>query len=957
MGGRGGAMSKHEPAGQRVEQAQGAAAPPANEGAALADNTKINEFSAAEPPPPDPEAARAALLAAVEESAPATMEDMDDMEGRSAGIGEKLGGTVKGQAGGVDQSLAGVKETPAPEEVPPAGEQPPGAEAAPTADPELAAATPPAVPDSTVDASEFKEEADSALSEQDIDDEKLSPSRRSRRSPPSPRTSRSSTTKSTAPASRRVARNRPRWPRRARGWPRTRRRPPPSWSSSREARETDVVGDQDAARTAQETGRQSAADQIQQISNDAATAVGEKLDALTENATKAFDDKQQGFLNTFTSNVRSELEAFKDDRYSGVFGWARWLKDKVVSINELDEVKELYERNRNEYVENVKNLILEIVGQIDTTIAECKETLATARTTIQGIIDDLPEAKKAEAIKAQADVEKRFGALERQVAQAATQAFNALAERRKKAMADVDRALNEIKAENEALLDKIVNFVKKLIDLLGKFLKLLTRITRMGLGTFISAALSQAKDGVQNHLWGALQEAFKQWVFWKIPFLEPLLNLPPNWVEMLTALAVNLPSMFMEHLPAMLPAIGIAAMTWLATNLAAKLIPGAGAIMAIIDGIRAAIGLIQSLLSAAEAFFSFVMKVADRANAAADFAMALARGIIAALGALLTFLGIDSLIRKVGGAIAKPFGKIFGKLKDAFKSRKNRKREAKTHERSKEKHQREKDRDGDDPKSRNSRRKAEEHADREQRSRTRKRADDHRRRTHDERRRTNKDRKPDDDKSAKSKRDERKKKDERDKEREDRERLDKAVTALRPKIDALLGKGVSKIRLRVQLAMWRLRHRIKKLALTERGVVAANSPEVLTNPVINENVEGVFRMVLDIARARLEPSLRASTPAQGTPGAEPKPIIIQPGQELTRTAGELRAQAPDVPVARGEQRPGVPFRSADSHPARQRSGRHRAGHRATVLRQRQFHHHATGALSGGDRIAARAGIE
>ena len=162
---------QHEPAGQRVEQAQGAAAPPANEGAALADNTKINEFSAAEPPPPDPEAARAALLAAVEKSAPATMEDMDDMEGRSAGIGEKLGGTVKGQAGGVDQSLAGVKETPAPEEVPPAGEQPPGAEAAPTADPELAAATPPAVPDSTVDASEFKEEADSALSEQDIDDE------------------------------------------------------------------------------------------------------------------------------------------------------------------------------------------------------------------------------------------------------------------------------------------------------------------------------------------------------------------------------------------------------------------------------------------------------------------------------------------------------------------------------------------------------------------------------------------------------------------------------------------------------------------------------------------------------------------------------------------------------------------------------------------------------------------
>ncbi len=903
---RGGAMRTHEPAGKRVDEAQAAAEPPANEGAAKADHTKIGAFAAAEPPPPDAEAARAALLAAVADAAPATMEDMDDMAGRSASIGSTLAGTVGSQVTGVNQTLVGVKAPSEPATVPPAGEQRPGAPAPPTADPDLAAATPPPVPDSTLDASEFKDEAESTLGEQDIDEETLA------KSTEAPLAALANDKKELDTKVDGAAE-------RARGTEQTALTEAHDglaaddaganrfMATARGGREAEVVGAQDTARTTQETGRQSAADRIQTISDAAATTVGEKLDALTDTATKTFDERQQGYLKTFTTNVQAELDAFKDDRYSGVFGWARWLKDKVVSINELEEVEALYRRNRDAYIENIKNLILEIVGQIDTTIADCKQTLKTARAEIQGIIDQLPKDKQAEARKAQAAVDKRFNALERQVAQAAAQAFGALAERRKKAIADVDRALAEIKAENEALLDKIVNFVKRLIDLLGKFLKLLTRITRMGLGSFLSAGLGQAKDGVQNHLWGALQEAFKQWLFSKLPFVEPLLNLPPNWLEMLTALSVNLAGLFMEHLPAMLPAIGVAAMTWLAISLAAKLIPGAGAIMAIIDGIRAAIGLIQSLLSAAEAFFAFVMKVADRAYAAVDFATALARGIVAAIGALLTFLGVDALIRRVAGAIAKPFAAIFARLKGLLKSRKNRKRDARAKERQKERHEREKEPGGDDPASRNARRRAEDDADRERRERNRRRDNEERRRAEGDRS-ASRGRKPDDPSTAKARQNEREREQARAREREARERLERAVTILRPRIDGLLARGVSRLRLRAQLGFWRLQFRIRRLALTQTGVVAANSPEVLTNRVINENVEGVFRMVLDIARDRLRPSLAAASPTMETAGAEPRPIIIEPKQELTRTAAELRSQSPDVPAA-GGKRPGVPFRS------------------------------------------------
>ena len=916
-------MASHDPADKRVGDAQAAAEPPANEGASRADGTQVGTVSQAEPPPPDPEAARAALMAAIEESAPATLEELDDMESRSGVIGTAIAGNVSGQVSGVTGTLDAVNETPAPEAVTPAVPQPPGAEAPATADPDLAAATPPAVPDESLDASEFKEEAESTLAEQDIDDATLAKANE-------------------APLAE-VAKDKQELDEKVEGAGARARGDESAalteandglamdeagavgeMASTREEREAEVLADQDTVRGAKETEHQSAADRITAIADKAQENVNAKLDTLSDDSTKAFDDKQQGYLETFKSTVRSELDAFKDDRYSGAFGWARWLKDKVVSINELDEVKALYERNRDAYIKNVNALILDIMGKIDQTIADCRTTLETARTEIQTIIDtEVPEAEKAEALKAQQAVETRFAALETQIKSTQAQAFNALAERRKKAISDVDRALDEIKAENEALLDKIVNFVKKLVDLLGKFLKLLTRVTRMGVGSFISAALGQAKDGVQNHLWGALQEAFKQWVFSKIPFLEPLLSLPPNWFEMMTAMAVSLPDLFMQHLPEMLPAIGVAAMIWLATNLAAKLIPGAGAIMAIIDGIRAAIGLVQSLLSAAGAFFDFVMKVADKGNGAADFAAALAQGIVAGLAAVLTFLGVDALIRRVGGAIAKPFGRILGKLKDLFKSRKNKKRDNKKAERGREKREREKDRAGDDPNSRDARKRADAHADRDRRGKAKRRDASRRRRADDDRRRSTKDRKPDDPKKAKDKKNEKKKEDAREKEREARERLEKAVREIQPKFEAMIAKGASRIRIKIQLAIWRARYRLSQLSLeggTRPHLVAAVNPKITFSDAVDPTYEDVFKMVLEIGRARYQSAKSAAR--EKAKGAAPegagepdlgaalkkdsdKEMTLKPGDDPQSMAVAIRErESKDVPKPK-EGEPGA----------------------------------------------------
>ena len=511
---RAGALQHHEPAGQRIGAARAAAEPPANEGQSRAQGQQVGTVADTDVPAAEPETARQNMREAVEAAAPNNMEEMGRMGSNAQSIRNTLASNITGQVQGVRGTLDAINNPP-PTEAPTPAEPQPDPEPAPgTAAPNLAAATPPPVPDETLDASEFKEEAESTLAANDIDDETLAKANEGPLSTVAQ--DKSSLDQSVEQAASRV--------RNAEG---------PAlaettatletqegtaqgeMTSTREGQQQTVLGEQDTTRTGEEGGRQSVSDQIDGIYNRAATEVNEKLNGLTENATQQFDQQQQTYLNEFTSTTRSELEDFKDRRYSGALGWTRWLKDRFVSINELSEVKTLYQRNLDRYIGQIDSLISNITSSIDQTITECQQILTDARTEIQTLIDELPANLQAEAEAAQARVEQQFAQLENRINQTAEAAKNALQQRRQKAMEDVNNALAEIQAENEALLDKIANFVNELAEALGKFMRLMTRITRMGIGAFLGSALSQAKDGVQNHLWGALQEAFKQWIFFK----------------------------------------------------------------------------------------------------------------------------------------------------------------------------------------------------------------------------------------------------------------------------------------------------------------------------------------------------------------------------------------------------------------------------------------------------------
>lgn len=875
-----GALRRNEGAETRIGDARAAAEPPANAAEVDGQRQQAGTLAGAEVPAPDAAAAQARAQGALAAVAPSTIEELDDFAGPGGagtrdGISQAVGAEAAGQAAPVQTAMSAVSTPPDGAAPDPAVPQPAPLAAGAAPAPGLAGAAPPPVPEESLDASEFREDADTALSEHDVDDATLA------KADEGPLRAIGDDKKSlnenidNAGTEARQAEGAALGAAAA-GLEGAEAESVGSMEGGRSAGQEAVTTEQTATRTGKQTGEQTLAEQIGTIYSTAETAVNGKLATLQTDAVQSFRDRQAQRLEAFASGVRTELAAFKDRRYSGIRGPFRRVRDWVLSINSLPEVKALYERNRASYIADIDAMIAAIKESIQATIDACKQTLADARAEIDRLAAASKGKLDADAQAALDRARQQFTRMETRIESTRRSAFAALDRERERAIREMDAKLAEIEAENAGLVDRIANAIKALAALLGTFMRLLARITRMGIGAFLSAAGSQAKEGVRNNLWDQLKEAFQEWIFSKVPGLQLLMSLPPNWLEMLAALATSMIGLFMENLPAMLPAIGVAAMAWMATQLALKLIPGAGAIMAVIDAIRAAWSLVQSLFSAASAFFDFVMQVAAPGNGAVAFARALAHGIMAAVDAILTFLGIDALIRRVLGAIARPFGRVIQRIQQRFRAFMDRRRARRAGGQGRRRQRDDGRADGGDT---HRRRRAEDHA------RRRDRDDDNRRRSRD---------REDNRARRRESPEERRRREREARDRRNRERLARAARELPGRIRPLLARGIPRLLLRARLAIWRVQYRLSALEIdrTGRGFqieARVNPGQVVVGGVTFERDElliEVRRIAQQVAR---DPRVRS---AEGE---------IRAGQTRTQTRAQQRSGSDTLNTTVGER--------------------------------------------------------
>ena len=319
-------------------------------------------------------------------------------------------------------------------------------------------------------------------------------------------------------------------------------------------------------------------------------------------------------------------------------------------------------------------------------------------------------------------------------------------------------------------------------------------------GQWISNLGAGVMDGIRNHLWTAFQTAVKEWFNQKV---EELLGLGTTIWNLLKKGGMGMAEIGHMAWEGIKSAIPPALIQILIEKLVAMIVPAAGAVLAVIEGLQAAWGTVSRILQAMERFMAF-MKAVKSGQSGPPFG-----AMLAAAGVILIDFAANWLLKRVQGAASKVAGKIKeiakrigDKLKKAMKKvgqklRGGMKKLGDKAKKLKEKFFGKKSQD----KNQNSKHKKGE-----------------------------------------------KNKDE-DKEGKKKEKLDKAVAAIKPQVERILKSGTSGLYLKAKLLFWKVRYGLTSLILDGSGKITAKvNPEADVAQAKKAALEGLLTVLFNKAQ-------------------------------------------------------------------------------------------------------------
>ncbi len=462
--------------------------------------------------------------------------------------------------------------------------------------------------------------------------------------------------------------------------------------------------------------------------------------------------KSKGFFGWLASKAKAFFNAIKS-AIKAVFELARKAIKKAI---------ELAKKAAMWAIEQARKAIVAAIKLVGKALIAIGDRLLAAFPALRDKFRKFIQDKVDKAVKKVNDYADK---LKKGVAAA----LDLLAAGLNKLIGWLEKGLLAVVDAYAAVVQGAIKFAEKVAQALGAFLVLIKDVAA-GPIQWIKNLGAGAVDGIKNHLWKAFKEGVQNWFNTK---LEQVLGLGKMVWDLVKSGGLSLAKigkMAWEGIKAMIPPTLIRI---LVEKLVSLIVPAAGAVMLIIEGLQAAWGAVQRILAAFQKFFAF-LKAVKTGRAGPSFATALAAAAIAVIDFVANWL-IAKLAKgaaKIGGKIKGLAKKILGRKKGRAKARKVK---AKTKEPTKK------------PKK--------------------------------EMKKALKDQqgKKGDDKKAKRK---------QDKEKKKRDRLARAKRELPPKLKRLLKRGVSDIRLKATLAAWRLKYRLKVLRLNKHKIQAANSPTI-----------------------------------------------------------------------------------------------------------------------------------
>ncbi|MBZ6472488.1 hypothetical protein [Streptomyces griseocarneus] len=368
--------------------------------------------------------------------------------------------------------------------------------------------------------------------------------------------------------------------------------------------------------------------------------------------------------------ARKEKERKKEESS----GWWGWVKSKVKAafdalLSAITGIFEFFRKVVNGIIEKFREFANWAIEQARKLAVELIKKLADALIAIGDVLlAAFPELREKFRNKIRAWRDKAIAKVNEwadKLKAAVNKLLDLLAAGLNKLLNLLEKGLKAAVEMARGAVLAAIDFAQKAIAMLGQFAALVADIAPDP-GGWLAKLGGAAKEGIQNHLWGAVKTAVKSWFNEKV---ESVLGLGKTIINILVKGCVStaqIGRMAWQALVQSLPAIIISIVI---EKLVSLIVPAAGAIMTIIQGLMAAWGTISKIIAAFGKFMTFLKAVKSGVGAACLFAQAVASGVVALLDFITNFLlsRLKMAAKGVGGRLKAMAQKIMQGLAKATK--------------------------------------------------------------------------------------------------------------------------------------------------------------------------------------------------------------------------------------------------------------------------------------------------
>ncbi len=500
----------HQPAAAGASAAQAAAQPPGNEVASQAQGAQVEEMGKQQPGVFDRKAFIAAVKKAIDAAAPKNLEEADDFKG-SGKVGEakeQVGALVKGGKKDAEKDIKGATEAPPdtskgrPKQVVPLQPDDPGTA---TASVGAAGAMPGPRPAEDTDLSEGPAEVEQQMVDAEVTETQLQNANEPEFNAALDAKQEAKQHATTAPAEYRaqeegiLAQGREE----AAGVEANQLK---GMQGSKVDAIAKIAGHKGETKTEDETKRSKVATDIQAIYAKTKTEVTGILEALDGKVEATFTRGEASARTQFENHVGARMDAYKDDRYSGFFGGARWLKDKLFGMP--SEVNVFYSEGRDGYMTAMDGVIGEVADLVGNELNAARMKIAAGRAEVHDYVTQLPQDLQKVGKDAEAKLDQQWDDLSSDVDNKQDAMVDQLAQKYVASRDALDERIEELKAANKGLvakaIDAVVGVIKTILKLKDMLFNVLAKAASV-IGDIISdpiGFLSNLVDGIKQGLTG-----------------------------------------------------------------------------------------------------------------------------------------------------------------------------------------------------------------------------------------------------------------------------------------------------------------------------------------------------------------------------------------------------------------------------------------------------------------------